>query len=463
MFSDPVTHIKPFDLNDGLYGLNKNDGKERNNQNYSKYVYDSDPVFNLDQPNCDLVEKKCNVSWNKERDEDIALTPRKILRLAFHDCAPYQNGGGGCDGCINFDVNIEENHGLQYAVAVLEKLYLEPEYPENAPKLSKSLKEMGVSRADLWAFASLVSLDEYWQSTRGQCNLHNQEATCEEFKCFVPPPKDNVKTMFKTGRKDCKPKDGTGKFQTYLTAEVEVHPNQNGNGEMTFKYFEDHYKMDKRESLALLGIHTIGQFNGISSKLNYGWSNGLMIRMNMFNNEYFRILAEMPAKKPVKVEIKDEDGNTKVSKNCTGNLKDEPAEHYFQVRGTDFRDVWEPKSPWASKDHPGRLQWFSHYKLAPTCVEKGQKIIKKKDEDEDSEEVPDDQWDDDTCCKAMKDMKKSCKDQKLCNDKCLRLVSNRARYTSSEMGYYYDFKFNNKGLPEGCKIFKSEHDEEWYR
>ena len=385
MFSDPVTHIKPFDLNDGLYGLNKNDGKERNNQNYSKYVYDSDPVFNLNKPNCDLAEKKCNVSWIQERDEDIALTPRKILRLAFHDCAPYQNGGGGCDGCINFDVNIEENHGLQYAVAVLEKLYLEPDYPENAPKLSKSLKEMGVSRADLWAFASLVSLDEYWQSTRGQCNLHNQEATCEEFKCFVPPPKDNVKTMFKTGRKDCKPKSGTGPFQTYLTSEVEEHPNQNGNGQMTFDYFDQHFKMGKRESLALLGIHSIGQFNGISSKLNYGWSNGLSIRMNMFNNEYFRILAEMPAYKPVTVEHDGEmeNGKKNVSTICTGNLKGEPAEHYFQVRGTDFRDVWAPKEPWASKNHPGRLQWFSHYKLAPTC----EGDVAKEDGDEDDEEV----------------------------------------------------------------------------
>ena len=458
LFSDPIPHIKPFDLNKGLYDLN--DGKGRNVPDYSKYVYDFDPEFNLTRPNCDHHQQgsQCREAWVEDRDEDIALTPRKLLRLAFHDCAPYQNGGGGCDGCINFDANIEENHGLQYTVAVLEKLYLEPDYPENAPNLDSSLKDLGVSRADLWAFASLVSLDEFWQSTRGQCNLHQKEATCGEFECFVPPL-DNVKKLFKTGRKDCKPKSGTGPFQTYLTAEVEEHPNQNGNGQMTFDYFDQHFKMGKRESLALLGIHSIGQFNGISSKLNYGWNNGLMIRMNMFNNEYFRILAEKPAYKPVTLNLTLDDGTRSRPRICTGNMDNEPAEHYFQVRGTDFSEDWAPEIPWASKDRIGRLQWFSHYKLAPTCLEKGE--VEKDDDDEDSEDVANDQWDDARCCQEMK-KKNGCSDQDLCREKCLRLVSNRARYTSSEIGYYYNFKFKN-GMPKGCKIFKKEHDEKWYR
>ena len=77
--------------------------------------------------------------------------------MAFHDCVPYkgENGAltGGCDGCLNFDDNLSNNNGLQYPVAVLEKLYREKAFPPNAPKLKKSLVRSGVSRADLWAFA----------------------------------------------------------------------------------------------------------------------------------------------------------------------------------------------------------------------------------------------------------------------------------------------------------------------
>ena len=86
--------------------------------------------------------------------------------------------------------------------------------------------------------------------------------------------------------------------------------------------------------------------------------------------------------------------------------------------------------------------------------------MEKDDDDEDSEDVANDQWDDARCCQEMK-KKNGCSDQDLCREKCLRLVSNRARYTSSEIGYYYNFKFKN-GMPKGCKIFKKEHDEKWY-
>ena len=55
----------------------------------------------------------------------------KMLRLAFHDCLKYDDGTGGCDGCLNLDENLEGNDGLQFAVAVLEKLYIEADFPEN--------------------------------------------------------------------------------------------------------------------------------------------------------------------------------------------------------------------------------------------------------------------------------------------------------------------------------------------
>ena len=70
----------------------------------------------------------------------------KMLRLGFHDCVKYQDGTGGCDGCLNWEgvgfrfddspnqfnyENIAEtnNNGLEKAVMVLEGIYTDPQFP----------------------------------------------------------------------------------------------------------------------------------------------------------------------------------------------------------------------------------------------------------------------------------------------------------------------------------------------
>ena len=63
---------------------------------------------------------------------------------------------GGCDGCMNFDENHNDNHGLQHSVAILERLYTDVDYPKwrkKWPNLEASPYDLGMSRADLWAFA----------------------------------------------------------------------------------------------------------------------------------------------------------------------------------------------------------------------------------------------------------------------------------------------------------------------
>ena len=77
-----------------------------------------------------LIQANVCVLNGGER-QDIAFNERKMLRLAFHDCVPYEDGTGGCDGCLNLDENLEGNDGLQFTVAVLEKLYIEADFPEN--------------------------------------------------------------------------------------------------------------------------------------------------------------------------------------------------------------------------------------------------------------------------------------------------------------------------------------------
>ena len=43
----------------------------------------------------------------------------------------------------------------------------------------------------------------------------------------------------------------------YLAPKKEATPDANGNGPKTAKYFKDNFDMSPRESLALMGAHTI--------------------------------------------------------------------------------------------------------------------------------------------------------------------------------------------------------------
>ena len=84
-----------------------------------KYFYES--------PNYPLPQQEIGIS-------------ETILRLAFHACFKYEDGSGGCNGCLDLDkfelstnarIPMGKNNGLQWAVAVLEALYMDREFPRN--------------------------------------------------------------------------------------------------------------------------------------------------------------------------------------------------------------------------------------------------------------------------------------------------------------------------------------------
>ena len=54
-----------------------------------------------------------------------------------------------------FDAN---NNQLRFLGLILEEVYINPSYPPESTELAESLQSSGVSRADLWAFSSLVGL-----------------------------------------------------------------------------------------------------------------------------------------------------------------------------------------------------------------------------------------------------------------------------------------------------------------
>ena len=128
----------------------------------------------------------------------------QVLRLAFHDCVPYADGGdvNGCDGCLNPggmgtdfmkvedgmshkesgtkmgdmkfpDVTKTDHNGLLYTADLLEQVYTNPKFPKikGGVKLKKSMKESGKSRADLWHFAALVAIHYGANNNNLACNF----------------------------------------------------------------------------------------------------------------------------------------------------------------------------------------------------------------------------------------------------------------------------------------------------
>ena len=134
------------------------------------------------------------------------------------------------DATDNFkfpNVGKTNNNGLKWTVEVLEAIYTNATFPINlAPALSISLKDSGKSRADLWAFASIVAVEYGVETNNKVCegNLNNNPTSVQcnedlgEPNCKVNLPK-NFK--FLTGRKDCTEIGD----QPYKSTKEESHPN----------------------------------------------------------------------------------------------------------------------------------------------------------------------------------------------------------------------------------------------
>ena len=212
--------------------------------------------------------------------------------------------------------NLAENDGLQFSVAVLEALYTNRDFPnlsligvnefDNEPQLDESPQELGISRADLWAFAGLVALDEFQSRTRHLCTIDEDAYTCKQTQCFSSFDQNQFEKMFKTGRKDCEPRFPNSPKLGYLASKVENTPNQYGNGQDSVDYFKKDFKLKPRQSLALLGIHTVGKFNPMTAHTDYAWVRDRGSRQELFNNEYYQMMSLMPSR--IKTSY------------CTGNM-----------------------------------------------------------------------------------------------------------------------------------------------
>ena len=167
-----------------------------------------------------------------------------FVRLAFHDCI----GDGGCDGCIDIDEPI--NTGLIRFINILDGLYI-TQYIKN------------VSRADFYALAAVVALEKA------------TEKSMDKF---------HGRSQLKFGRKDCSTtpdEDSKNKF-----------PSAMGNIDQTLSYFTREFGFNTRESVVLLGAHTLGRARMETSGFEGRWvrtstTDGVN-PASVLDNEYYK-------------------------------------------------------------------------------------------------------------------------------------------------------------------------------
>ena len=267
-----------------------------------------------------IDENPPGIRENGRTHESLLPNLGKLVRLSFHDCIK-DSETGGCNGCLNFENMGAENKGkksqgcqkdqtcvrdylpkftdnnnLLWVARVLEILYTNrnpPFHDSSTFRLEASLRDSGKSRADLWAFAGLVALETASQFHNNFCTGKGGELCPGQIDERSPPCGYTLPTLkFKTGRRDCVPTcSGADSVYGFCSTAPEIHPEPHGNGDSVTKFFKDTFNFTPRESVAILGAHTLGHANDqISGFRNYPWTHGGFEQV--LNNNYYKQLAE---------------------------------------------------------------------------------------------------------------------------------------------------------------------------
>jgi len=170
-----------------------------------------------------------------------------LVRLGFHDCA------GGCDGCLDFDA--PANGGLEPTVKLLDTLY-------------RTVYQHQMSRADFWAWSALLAVEK--------TTINNNKA-CQEDDCRMP----DLNFTYKWGRKDCRTSPRTAKGGNL--------PGATFKHSQTMEYFAAEFGLNERETIALMGAHTLGGAHKGNSGYSGNWVKGDETRLN---NNYYKNLVE---------------------------------------------------------------------------------------------------------------------------------------------------------------------------
>lgn len=314
--------------------------------------------------------------------------PAKMLRLAFHDCVHYEDGTGGCDGCLNWhgmrdtkpsslSIHFDKDHhfknkftgidspnfGLEETVMALENLYATAPLKivtnrkgrcRRNKKHTSTLKQQGYSRADLWAFAALKAAEFSVETTNLACEGNRMRGDdISTTQCLPNEGEPNCRValpplVFRSGRTDCTPEsDGTPESNLtgqpgYVTFKKEKHPSASMNGQQVVEFMKTEFALNSTETVALMGVHTIGRFHHEVSGMKYVWSSR---GEGSLNNQYFRNMA----------------------------LKDDWM--FFDNECNRLGGAWgeKPKAKWMAKVNKmfvnnGPVQWIRESHVCPNCA-----------------------------------------------------------------------------------------------
>jgi len=210
---------------------------------------------------------------------------------------------------------------------------------------SWSLESTGKSRADLWAFASLVAVEEGIQRHNWACDgnrrsPHNGPIMCTQFEgeegCHISLDRPFV---FQTGRKDC----DTALEPSYKTEKMEHLPDEHFNGTMTVRFMEEHYKFSAKETVTIMGAHTMGTFHQHQTGHKYVWTSDFQA----FNNQFYRNIAGRDD------WFFDDDECTRVG----------------DAWGNKGHAVWITKMNQAYRSG-GPIQWIQKKVVCPNCADR---------------------------------------------------------------------------------------------
>jgi len=198
------------------------------------FAYAQDPLPGIVSQYVEDFRSDFDVRDNTRNDYRPLLA--NVVRLAFHYCV----GDSGCDGCI--DMSHPDNAGLDLSVDYLE---------DKAP----AWLESGLSKADLYALASMVAANMALGNAGWESDLSN----------------------FEIGRTDCDATEVTN----------EVFPDSHVS---PFAFFEDNFGFTARETTVIMGAHTLGRAQlGNSGFQNFWTQNALDL-----GNDYYVALERPP-------------------------------------------------------------------------------------------------------------------------------------------------------------------------
>lgn len=158
-----------------------------------------------------------------------------VVRLAFHYCV----GESGCDGCIN--MNLADNAGLELSVDYLDAK-------------ADAWLAAGLSKADLYGLASMVAANMALGNAGWDTDLSN----------------------FEIGRTDCENPDLEENFP-------DAHQNP-------FPFMEEQFGFSARDTVVIMGAHTLGRAQTGNSGFRNFWSNNPLT----LGNEFYERIEDNP-------------------------------------------------------------------------------------------------------------------------------------------------------------------------